>query len=122
MTTLFERLGETRVRKLIANFYQRVLSDPILAPFFKGRDIQKIERMQFAFFSIALGADEPQDLPSLRAAHSGIGVEVKHLTRFTELLIEAIRELDIDENEIQKFYARIATYSNEILGDSNVDG
>ena len=123
MGTLYERIGgRPAIEQLITAFYQRVLADPLLTPFFKETAIEKLQRMQIAFFTIALGGPEPEEMPSLNRAHRGRGIESKHLTRYTELLVETLEEVGIPESDAQKVYQRIATYSNQILGETSVDG
>ena len=123
METLYEKIGgKPSIEKMITLFYQHVLSDPLLSPFFRDSSIEKLTQMQTAFFSIALGGEEPTQMPSLAGAHRGRGIESKHLTRFTELLVQTLTEVGISEQDTQRVYERIATYSNEILGESNVDG
>lgn len=123
MSTLYEKIGgRTNIELMVTAFYQRVLSDNLLAPFFENTEIEKLKQMQVAFFSIALGGGEPDAMPSLRDAHAGRGIDSKHLTRFTELLIETLSEVGIEEQDAKEVYERIATYSNDVLGESNVDG
>ncbi len=78
--------------------------------------------MQKSFFSIALGGPEPDTKISLYEAHQGRGIQSKHLTRFTEHLMDTLREIGIEDEHAMKIYQRIATYSNDILGESSVDG
>jgi hemoglobin len=123
MVTLYERIGgKPKIERLVTAFYQRVLSDPLLMPFFENTEVERLKRMQIAFFTIALGGPEPSEMPSLVQAHRGRGIRRNHLTRFTEILIETLKSLDIDEHDINKIYERVATYSNDILGDTSVDG
>ena len=123
MQTLYETIGgEENIKKLVTAFYQRVLADPLLAPFFEGTTIEKLENMQIAFFTIALGGPEPGKMPSLTEAHRDRGIQSKHLTRFTELLIDTLGEIGIEPDAAKKVYERIATYSNAVLGESSVDG
>ena len=123
MTSLYEQIGGAEtIDKLIVSFYQHVLSDPLLLPFFEHTSIEKLQTMQKAFFSIALGGPEPDAKISLYAAHQGRGIQSKHLTRFTEHLLNTLREIGIEEDKASKVYERIGTYSNEILGESSVDG
>jgi hemoglobin len=123
METIYERIGgKPQVEQLVTTFYQHVLLDPLLKPFFEKTDVEKLKQMQIAFFTIALGGPEPSDMPSLVQAHQGRGIRRNHLTRFTEILVETLRSLGIQEDDINKIYARVATYSNEILSDTSVDG
>ena len=123
METLYDQIGgRESIEKLVTAFYQRVLIDPLLAPFFENTSIEKLQSMQIAFFSIALGGPEPDTKISLYEAHRGRGIESKHLTRFTEHLMSTLKEIGIEEDKAQRVYQRIATYSNEVLGETSVDG
>lgn len=123
METLYDRIGgRPSIERMVTAFYQRVLADPLLCPFFEDTSIEKLKQMQVAFFSIALGGDEPSKMPSLFEAHAGRGIESEHLTRFTKLLVETLAEVGVGEDDAKRVYERVATYANEILGDSNVDG
>lgn len=123
MKTLFERIGgKPSVELMVTAFYQRVLADPLLSPFFEQTPVEKLEKMQVSFFTIALGGDEPDKMPSICDAHRGRGIESKHLARFTELLIDTLHEVGVSEADTHEIHQRIATYSNDVLGDSAVDG
>ncbi len=121
--TLYELIGGAEtIEKLVVAFYQNVLGDPMLQPFFKDVSIDKLRQMQQAFFSIALGGPEPEFEISLYQAHQGRGIQRQHLTRFTEHLINTLAEIGIEEDRAQKVYERIAMYSDEVLGETAVDG
>ncbi len=123
MQTLYEKIGGGQnIKKLVTAFYQRVLNDPLLSPFFANTSIEKLQNMQVTFFTIALGGPEPGKMPSLTEVHRGRGIESKHLVRFTELLVETLGEIGIEPDDAKKVYERIATYSNSVLGESSVDG
>lgn len=123
MPTIYDRIGGAKtIDKLVTAFYQHVLADPELQPFFEHTSIPKLERMQHEFFTIALGGPPPDSTVSLYDAHQGRGIERKHLTRFTEHLLATLREIGIEEADAQNVYTRIAMYSDEVLGEANVDG
>ncbi len=121
--TLYHRIGgEPTIAQLITAFYQHVLSDPMLSPFFEHTSIEKLQSMQKAFFSIALGGPAPDAKISLYEAHRGRGIERRHLTRFTEHLLATLKEIGIEEDDAMRVYDRISTYSDEVLGETSVDG
>jgi truncated hemoglobin YjbI len=122
METLYDRIGPENIERLVVAFYQNVLSDPLLRPFFEETSIEKLQRMQIAFFTIALGGPAPDAAISLYDAHRGRGIERKHLSRFTEHLMKTLHDIGIEESDAHKVYERIATYSDEVLGESSVDG
>lgn len=123
MMTLYDQIGGAEtIDKLIVAFYQRVLADPLLAPFFEHASVDKLQTMQKAFFSIALGGPTPDSQIDLVKSHQGRGIKVKHLSRFTEHLMQTLSEIGVEEEAARRVYDRIATYANDILGESSVDG
>ena len=78
--------------------------------------------MQEEFFTIALGGPSPKNEISLGEAHRGRGIRREHLTYFTDHLLTTLNEIGVEEHHAKDIVARIATYSDEILGDVSVDG
>lgn len=121
--SLYEKIGGAEtIEKLVTTFYQNVLADPLLMPFFENTAIEKLQAMQKAFFSIALGGPAPDAEISLYQAHRGRGIERRHLTQFTEHLVATLREIGVEGDDALRVYERIGTYSDEVLGDTSVDG
>lgn len=123
MPTLYEQIGgRPTIAKLITAFYRRVFTDPELGPFFVHTSLEKLTHMQEEFFCIALDGPLPEDEISLSEAHQGRGIRREHLTRFTEHLLMTLQEVGVEDEHAKDIIARIATYSDEILGDVSVDG
>ena len=121
--SIYERIGgEATIDKLIDGFYDRVLSDPELKPFFEHTSMEKQRRMQKEFFSAALGGPSVYRGASLQAVHAGRGITSHHLTRFTDHLIDSLEAYQIDDADVNSIVAKIGTYANEILGEAGVDG
>ena len=123
MQTLYEQIGGAEtIDSLVDKFYSRVLDDPLLSPFFANTTMDKQRKMQKAFLSIALDGPVVISDISLYAAHQGRGIEREHLTRFTEHLLNTLKEIGVDEHHANQVLARIATYADEVLGEGYADG
>ena len=123
MPTLYQKIGgQATIEKLITSFYQHVLADPMLQPFFEHTATETLQKMQAAFFSAALGGPPLTTKRSLYDAHRGRGIRREHLTRFTEHLVDTLTEIGVQESDAKSVYQRISLYANEILGESTVDG
>jgi hemoglobin len=120
--TLFERVGGERgIAALVDSFYARVLADPELAPFFAATSMDRLRTMQRAFFSAALDGPFVFAGRPLATVHYGRGIRPPHLRLFVDHLIETLRAFEIDEEDVLAIDARIATYADEITGDTSVD-
>lgn len=121
--SLFERVGgQEAVASLVTAFYQRVLVDPELSPFFEGASIEKLQRMQAEFFSAALGGPIRYTGRPLSEVHQGMGIRPRHLARFVEHMLATLRGLEIGEDDALDIISRINRYADEITGDYGVDG
>ena len=116
--TLFESVGgEQVIAELIDEFYDRVLVDPELKPFFKDTSVDKLRRMQREFFSAALDGPITYTGRPLSHVHHGRGITKHHLARYVDHLIDTLRGRGINDQDVQDIIGRISTYANEITGD-----
>jgi hemoglobin len=115
--TLYERVGgEQVIAELIHRFYDRVVADPELKPFFKDSSIDKLRRMQREFFSAALDGPITYTGKPLGHIHHGRGITKHHFALYVGHLLETLQGLEIDEQDIQDIISRINTYAEEITG------
>ena len=86
--TLFARIGgEKPIAELIDDFYDRVLADPELKPFFKNIAMDKLRRMQREFFSAALDGPITYTGKPLGHVHHGRGITKRHFALYVDHLI-----------------------------------
>ena len=121
--TLFDRIGgEAAVDSLVEAFYQRVLADPELAPFFEHTPMDKLRRMQREFFAAALDGPIRYTGRTMSEVHAGRGIQVRHVARFVDHLMATLRDRDIGDDDAYDIVSRINTYTDEITGQVGVDG
>ena len=116
--TLYERVGGGQtIRELIHEFYDRVLADTELKPFFENTSMGKLRRMQLEFFSAALDGPITYTGRPLSHAHHGRGITKHHFALFVGHLIDTLRDHGINDQDVQGIIGRINTYADEITGD-----
>ena len=121
--TLFQRVGgKQAITELIHEFYDRVLADTELKPFFKDTPVDKLRRMQREFFSAALDGPITYTGRPLSHVHHGKGITKHHFARYVDHLIDTLRSRDITEEDVNDIIGRINTYANEITGDAGSMG
>lgn len=121
--SLYDRIGgKEKLNQMIQAFYQRILTDLDLAPFFAKADIPKLVSMQQEFFSIAL--DGPVDYSSRQivAAHHGRGIKRQHFTKFCEHLLSTLVDNGISHEDADKVLVRVGMYAGSVTGSGSVDG
>lgn len=124
---MFEKIGgEAGVERLVGKFYQRVLADPELGPFFKDAPIDHLQKMQKEFFSEALGGPLFYTGRSMRQVHAGRGIKREHLQSFVQHLLDTLEaeraDLNLDRQEIDRIYSRIAVEADRITDDVTESG
>lgn len=121
--TLFERVGgKQAIAELIDKFYDRVVADPELRPFFKNVSMDKIRRMQREFFSAALDGPIIYTGRPLGYVHHGRGITKHHFSLYVGHLIHTLQGCALKEQDVQDIISRISTYADEITGDAASGG
>lgn len=125
--TLFARIGgEVGIEKLVTAFYDRVLADEKLAPFFEHVPMERLLTMQKEFFSEALGGPLYYSGRSLRQVHAGRGIRKRDLRRFTRCLLETLEaeceNLELSAQDVKDIYSRIAIEAERITDGVNESG
>ena len=121
--TLFERVGgEQAIAELIHEFYDRVLSDPELTPFFTNTSMDKLRRMMREFFSSALDGPITYTGKPLGYVHHGKGITKHHFALYVGHLIDILQGRGIKDQDVQDIISRINTYADEITGDAGSAG
>lgn len=124
---LYERIGgEAGIERLVTVFYDRVLAEPELAPFFEHASMDRLKMMQKEFFSEALGGPLFYSGHSLRQVHAGKGISRENLRTFVGCLLKVLKE-EIDQfgltrQDVDRIYSRIAIEADRITDDVTESG
>jgi len=115
--SLFEALGGRQaVDVCVVEFYSRVLSDPGLAPFFDGVDMDALTHMQQEFFTVALGGPVAYAGSTLSATHAGRGIEAHHVAAFSRHLIDTMLHRGLPPEAVAEVADRITLLSQDVMG------
>jgi hemoglobin len=123
-SSIYERIGgEAGIASLVDQFYERVLADPELRPYFERAPLDKLRQMQREFFGAAAGGPIVYSGRPLRQVHHRLAISRREFQRFTDHLIETLEEIEgITRQDILDMIARINLYADEITNDTTVDG
>ncbi len=114
--TLFDQIGgEAAIRAAVERFYQRVLADPMLAPFFKDANMPRLKVHQFAFLSQVLGGPRQYSGAAMSRAHARLEIEQRHFDAVALHLVETLRELGISESIIAQVAEAVTPLAGEIV-------
>ncbi len=114
--SLFERLGGgDAIRAAVDIFYEYVLGDDDLRPFFEGVNMGLLGRRQVQFFSQALGGPVKYSGRSMRDAHAELMIEPRHFDRVAEHLTSALTDLDVPAELVTEVIKAVAPLKNDIV-------
>jgi methyl-accepting chemotaxis protein len=125
--SLFERIGGVPAIKLaVEQFYDRVLADPELAPFFAHTNMDWLKARQNAFFIQALGGPPVYKGRDMRSAHAHLPIEPRHFERVASHLAETLRALNVPDPLVDEVLVRISPLADDIVntppGDRSAAG
>ena len=117
---LYDRLGgEPAVSAAVDLFYEKILADEALAPFFDGVDMARQAAKQRQFLTYALGGPTTWTGRTLRAAHTKAvaqGLADEHFDRVAGHLVATLDELGVEKSDIDDVVAIVAPTRDDVLG------
>lgn len=114
--TLYDRLGGNEgIRAVVDEFYDRLLTDDELGPFFEGADVERLRRTQTDFLCEAAGGPETYDAAPVREAHLHVPFTPDHIERAVELLYESLDAFDVPEEDADVVVRAVAAYEADLL-------
>src|SRR3954468_10006848 len=98
---LYDELGgSAAVSAAVDLFYDRVLADPMLAPYFEGIAVPKLKGHQRAFITAALGGPHAYAGRSMADAHAGLAITPSAFGAVVSHLADSLAELGVDDDTI----------------------
>ncbi|WP_255946485.1 group I truncated hemoglobin [Streptomyces odontomachi] len=115
-STLFDRIGgDEAVGAVVDLFYDRVLADPDLAPYFTDVGIRRLKNHQRLFIGQALGSTRPYPGRSMHRAHAHLGITRAAFDRVVEHLAASLGEAGVDEGTIGTIAEALAPLADDIV-------
>lgn len=114
--SLFERLGgSAAIDAAVDQFYERVLADQALAPFFEGINMPRQIKQQKAFFTTALGGPSIYRGRNMKEAHVGMAIKESHFGLIAKHLAETLKALNVSQSIIDEVINTISPLSEDIV-------
>jgi hemoglobin len=93
--TVFERYGGfATVRKVVSTFYEYMLDDEVMAPYFADVDMRRQIDHQSKFISAVMGGPASYGDEHLQRVHARLGIDHDAFVIMGSLLKEAMEEHD----------------------------
>lgn len=116
MQTLLQQLGgREAVEMVVAAFYERVLADPLLKPYFRGVQMSRLYKNQADFFCAALGQPDAYKGRDMRSLHAGMNIGDEEFDAVAVHLQDALAECGVDRPKIDTVVSLIAPLRGDIV-------
>ena len=107
--------GEEAVRAVVTEFYNRVLEDQALAPYFRHKQRNGLEESQVQFFTQVLGGPKIYQGRSMADAHKNLHITDKNFDRVAVHLKETLESLDLEPSHIDTIMNTVAPLKRDIV-------
>ena len=107
--------GASAVRAAVDDFYDRVLADARLAPFFTSTDLNRLKAHQRAFIAAAIGGPEVFGGRDMASAHAGLGIGEGDFDAVVGHLVGTLTGLGVPEDTIRQIGGALAPLRDDIV-------
>jgi len=107
--------GEPALVAVVDDFYERVLADPQLAPFFAGANMPKLKGRQVEFFAAALGGPDLYQGGSMRQVHAGRGIGQADFDKVAFHLTHALSAAGVPGETVTQIAGVVLPLAGEIV-------
>jgi hemoglobin len=115
--TLYERLGGgDAIEAVVDEFYEAVLADPQLAPYFEDVDVTRQRAHQTAFIAAVTGGPGTYDGDDMREAHAHLDLSAADFAAVAGHLNDALAECGVADDDRETVMSEVASLEPAILG------
>jgi hemoglobin len=119
----FERVGGgPAIRAAVDRFYELVLGDATLAPFFAGTDMARQKGHMAALLTTVLGGPDNYQGRDLGVAHQGMGITAQQYRLVSSYLVQTFTEFGVDADIIADAGAVLTQVAPSIIEEPDADG
>ncbi len=108
--SLFEKYGGfATIHKVVEHFYDGVLDNDILSPYFEGVDMSQLIDHQTRFFASAMGGPASFDDDHLEKTHQVLGITEEAWDAVVAVLLDTLNAFNVEEGDIQLIAGAVAS-------------
>jgi hemoglobin len=116
--SLYDLLSDDRsaMHAVAGALYKKILADDLLAPYFRGVDIDRQASMLAEFLAMAFGGPHAYSGRDLRTAHARLpGLTDMHFDLVVSYLADTLREFGVADGDIATVDAVAETVRDDVL-------
>jgi hemoglobin len=114
--TTFESMGGfARVRLIVSDFYDKVLSSERLAPYFAGVDMRRLIDHQTKFTAAVMGGPAAFTDDQISRAHMRLNISAEDFDEMADLFRETLEDFDVAELEVVRLHAHVMSMREYVV-------
>jgi hemoglobin len=114
--SIYDQLGhEHGIRTAVDDFYQRVLADPALQPYFQGVDMSRLRAHQTKLLVQVTGGPVEYDGRDLATAHQPLDISPQDFDRVVGHLASTLTDLGVEQATIAQVGAALTAHRDDIV-------
>lgn len=114
--SIFDSIGGSpAVSAAVDLFYDKVLADPVLAPYFTQTDMARQKTHMRAFLAVALGGPSIYAGRDMAAAHAGRGITNEAFDHVVMHLVATLTELGVPAQTIEAIGGSLAPLRSDVV-------
>lgn len=119
----YERIGGAEsVKAAVGLFYDRVLADAELAPYFTGTNMEEQRRHLVLMLTVVLGGPNNYAGRGLAEAHQPLDIPDEHYARVSAHLIDTLTELGVPEDILDDVRAILVSVRDQVVSSGTSAG
>jgi hemoglobin len=107
--------GGPAVSAVVNDFYERILSDPQLAPYFEDVDLARLKRHQVLMVTKVLGGPDNYNGRPLDEAHDGLGITSDDFAAVAGHLTDAMKDAGVPDDIVTRAITVVASTEPDIV-------
>ena len=114
--SLFDRYGGfTTVSRIVSEFYNRMMDEPLVTPYFTGVDMPALIDHQTKFIASVMGGPASFSNERLARAHARLGIDEKSFDRVVSILQETLEDFDLDKTDVGTIMSQVTSKKGLIV-------
>jgi hemoglobin len=107
--------GRDAVEAVVDDFYERVLADEQLAPYFDDMDMDELHSHQVQFISAVAGGPVEYSGANMREAHAHLGIDEADFDLVGRYLQEALEANGVGEGNVEAIMSEVVALKGPVL-------
>ena len=114
--SIFERYGGFAViSRIVSTFYEKMLSSPLLSPYFAKTDMKRLIDHQTKFISSLMGGPASYTAEHIERVHAHLGITEDAFMESMELMTETLEDHELESEDIQTVEDEMMSYKNFVV-------